>query len=183
MGKILEHIDDALRAWLMAQHVFFVASAPSGDGGHVNCSPKGRDSFRVIGPTAVAYLDHLGSGIETVAHVQQNGRIVLMFCAFEGRPRIVRLHGRGQVVRAGSAEFAALAAHFGDLPHGVRGALLIEVTRVSDSCGFGVPLYRFEREREELTAWAAKKDAAAVTAYLREKNARSIDGLPGMGGG
>ncbi|MBL8731284.1 MAG: pyridoxamine 5'-phosphate oxidase family protein [Planctomycetes bacterium] len=182
MGKVLERIDEPLCAWLAAQHMFFVATAPSGDAGHVNCSPKGKDSFRVLGPDAVAYLDLLGSGIETVAHVQQNGRIVLMFCAFDGPPRIVRLHGRGEVLRPGTPDFVAVAAAFDCVLPVVRAIVRVQVARVSDSCGFGVPLYRFVGEREELTNWAAKKDAAAVATYLRDKNVRSIDGLPGLDG-
>lgn len=180
MGKLLASIDDALRDWLAAQHVFFVATAPSGDDGHVNCSPKGGDSFAVLGPLRVAYLDRVGSGVETIAHVRQNGRIVLMWCAFEGAPRIVRLHGRGRIVRPGDAEYAELRRAFAGPELGVRAIVLVDVTRVGDSCGFGVPLLRHEGPREVMNAWAEKKGADGVAAYIREKNAQSLDGLPAL---
>jgi hypothetical protein len=160
--------------------VFFVATAPSGDDGHVNCSPKGGPSFAVLGPLRVAYLDRIGSGVETIAHVRQNGRIVLMWCAFEGAPRIVRLHGRGRVVLPGTAEFAELRAHFAGPDLGVRAIVMVEVTRIGDSCGFGVPLYRHEGEREQMGKWCEKKGADGVATYIKDKNARSLDGLPGI---
>ncbi len=181
MGKIHPVIDDALAAWLRAQHVFFVATAPSGDGGHVNCSPKGRDSFRVLGPTTVAYVDFTGSGVETAAHLRDNGRICLMFCAFEGPPRIVRLHGRGEVLTASHEEFAGLQQRLGGRRPGARAILRVELTRIADSCGFGVPRYRFEAERDELPKWAEQKGEQGVADYVRKKNAASIDGLPGLG--
>lgn len=180
MGKLHPALDADLRSWLAQQRVFFVATAPSGDAGHVNCSPKGGDALRVLAPTTVAYVDRTGSGIETVAHVRQNGRIVIMFCAFEGAPRILRLYGRGSVVAAGDAAFAPLLAQFGVAPLGVRAIIVVELTRIADSCGFGVPLLRFEGERDTLGTWAEKKGQAGVDAYVREKNAASIDGLPGL---
>ena len=180
MGKLHATIEADLRDWIEAQHVFFVATAPSAGDGHVNCSPKGGDRLRVLGPTTVAYLDRTGSGIETVAHVRENGRIVLMLCAFEGPPRIVRLHGRGRVLVAGGAEFASAVAVFGEIGLGARAIVMAELDRISDSCGFGVPLYRYEGERETLGKWAEKKGEEGVAAYVREKNAHSIDGLPGL---
>jgi predicted pyridoxine 5'-phosphate oxidase superfamily flavin-nucleotide-binding protein len=177
MGKVHPTIDAELQSWITAQRLFFVATAPSGSGGHVNCSPKGGDSLRVLGPTTVAYLDRTGSGIETVAHVRDNGRIVVMFMALDGAPRIVRLHGRGRAVAAGTPEFAALA---GEVDFSVRAIVVIEAERISDSCGFGVPRYRYEGEREQLGKWADKKGRDGVAAYVREKNAVSIDGLPGL---
>ena len=180
VGKLHAEIDADLRAWIAAQHVFFVATAPSGDAGHVNCSPKGGDTLRVVGPNCLAYLDRVGSGIETVAHVRQNGRIVVMFTALEGPPRILRLHGRGRVALPGSREFVDLLAHFGSAVQGVRAILAIDTARISDSCGFGVPLYRFEGERDHLDKWAAKKGEAGIATYVREKNAHSLDGLPGL---
>ena len=173
-------IDDELSAWLAAQHLFFVATAPSGDGGHVNCSPKGRDSFRVLGPTTVGYVDFPGSGIETVAHLRDNGRIVVMFCAFEGAPRIVRLHGRGEVLRPDHEEFAGMLQRFQQRALGVRAILRIEVTRISDSCGFGVPFYKYEGDRDTLVTWVDKKGSDGVAKYVREHNATSLDGLPGV---
>jgi hypothetical protein len=180
VGKIHPIVDDALAAWLGEQHVFFVATAPSGDGGHVNCSPKGRDSFRVLGPTTVAYRDFTGSGIETVAHVRANGRIVLMFCAFEGAPRIVRLHGRGEVVTAQHEDYAGVQQRFGRREPGVRAIVRVELTRIADSCGFGVPLLRYEGERDTLQKWVEQKGEDGVARYVRDKNATSIDGLPGL---
>jgi len=178
MGKVFPELDEPLRAWIAAQHVFFVATAPSGAEGHVNCSPKGLDAFRVLGPKTVAYVDYVGSGAETVAHVRQNGRIVVMFCAFEGAPRIVRLHGRGTIVEPSDAEFEALLAHFDPGP-GLRSIVRIHVTRISDSCGFGVPLLRFEDDRPQLAAWAVRKQDG-LASYQRDKNRSSIDGLPGL---
>jgi hypothetical protein len=181
VGKHHAEIDDAMRAWIAAQRLFFVASAPSGDDGHVNCSPRGGDPLVVLGPTSVAWLDRVGSGIETAAHLRQNGRIVVMLCAFEGPPRIVRLHGRGAVATAGSPEFAAMQPHFAGPWLGVRAIVRVDVTRIADSCGFGVPLYRYEGDREQMVAWAQKKGEAGVADYVRTKNAHSIDGLPGIG--
>ena len=181
MGKQYATIDDSLQAFVRAQHVFFVATAPSGDAGHVNCSPKGLDSFRVISPREVAYLDFVGSGIETVAHARENGRIVIMFCAFEGPPKILRFHGSASTIVPSDAEFDPLFAHFDrNSKLGVRAIVRVDVTRISDSCGFGVPLYRYEGPREQLPAWAARKGEAALESYKRDKNARSIDGLPGL---
>jgi predicted pyridoxine 5'-phosphate oxidase superfamily flavin-nucleotide-binding protein len=181
MGKVLPGIDDSLRAWIAAQRVFFVATAPSGDGGHVNCSPRGGDALQVLSPTTVAWADRVGSGIETIAHLRQNGRIVVMLCAFEGPPRIVRLHGRGEVVVAGTPEFERLQPSFPGTSLGVRAIVRVEVERVSDSCGFGVPLLQFVGDRSQMAAWAEKKGEAGVRDYVREKNAASMDGLPGLG--
>lgn len=179
MGKLYAEIDDRLRAFIARQHLFFVASAPSGPDGHVNCSPKGLDTFRILGPTRVAYLDFVGSGVETIAHLRQNGRVVLMFCAFDGTPNIVRLHGRGVAVEPRDPEFAALRAGFAEA-RGVRAVVRVDVTRISDSCGYGVPLYRYEGERPQMGEWAERKGEAGLEKYQREKNARSLDGLPGL---
>jgi hypothetical protein len=179
MGRIHPTLAE-LAPWLSAQRLFFVATAPLLATGHPNCSPRGGDCLRILGPTTVAWLDRVGSGIETVAHLRENGRVVLMFCAFEGPPRIVRLHGRGAVLPVGTDDFAELAPRFGAVDFGVRAILRVELDRISDSCGFGVPLYRYEGEREQMGAWAAKKGPDGVVAYVREKNALSIDGLPGL---
>jgi hypothetical protein len=181
MGATLPAIDDDLRAWLAAQHVFFVGTAPAGDEGHVNVSPKGYDSFRVLGEREVAYLDLTGSGVETIAHLRENGRICLMFCAFAGNPRIVRLHGRGEAVLLGDPRFDALVSGFPDLP-GTRAVIRVDVDRISDSCGFSVPLLAFEGERDRLRTWADKKGPDGVAGYRARKNRRSIDGLPGIPG-
>lgn len=179
MGKLHPEIDEHLRRFIQAQHVFFVATAPSGPDGHVNLSPKGLDSFRILGPRTVAYLDFVGSGVETIAHLRQNGRIVIMLCAFEGPPNIVRLHGRGLVLEPQDAEFARVSAEFPS-SEGARAVILVDVERVSDSCGFGVPLYAYRGERTQLPAWSARKGPAGLDAYQQAKNRSSIDGLPGL---
>jgi hypothetical protein len=179
MGKLYSEIDDRLRAFIARQHVFFVASAPDGPGGHINCSPKGLDTFRILAPTRVGYLDFVGSGVETVAHLRQNGRVVLMFCAFEGPPNIVRLHGRGAALEPHDAEFAALRASF-PAAQGVRAIVRVDLERISDSCGYGVPLMSYQGERPQMPEWADRKGEAGLEKYQREKNALSLDGLPGL---
>lgn len=179
MGRTYESIDGPLSEFLLTQHMFFVATAPLSGSGHVNLSPKGLDTWRVLGPQQVAYLDYTGSGIETIAHLRENQRITFMFCAFTGSPRIVRLYGRGSVVEPGDAEFSALRARFSAT--GVARAIIrTDITRISDSCGFGVPWYSYEGERDQLVKWSERKGEAAICEYQREKNARSIDGLPGL---
>ncbi|MBI3607248.1 MAG: pyridoxamine 5'-phosphate oxidase family protein [Nitrospirae bacterium] len=172
-------IDDETAAWIRQQRVFFVATAPLAKDGHVNCSPKGGDAFRVLDPKTVAYQDLTGSGIETVAHVRENGRIVIMFCAFEGEPLIVRLHGRGEVVTPADAEFASLASHF-PAHLAMRAIIKVRLTRVAPSCGFGVPRLAYEGPRTQLDAWATKRGRAGLETYRREKNTASLDGLPGL---
>ena len=175
MGK-LEEIDDRLRAFIAAQHMYFVATAPLDAGGHVNLSPKGLDTFRVLGPRRVAYLDYVGSGSETIAHLRENGRIVLMFCAFEGPPKIVRLHGHGVVLQPGHTDYDELRPLFPPAPDG-RSMIDVAVDRVSDSCGFGVPLYDFKGHRSQLQAWCDRKGTDGLRTYQIERNATSIDGL------
>ncbi len=177
MGTIRETLDEAMIAWLGRQRLFFVATAPVD--GHVNVSPKGLDTFRVLGPTQVAYMDLTGSGVETIAHVRENGRITLMFCAFEGPPRIVRLYGTGSVHQAGDELFEAVAATVEPYP-GRRSVVAVELDRVADSCGFGVPLYAYVGERDRLLDWSAAKSSDELIAYWGAKNGRSIDGLPGL---
>jgi len=179
MARVLDGISAELREFLEAQPVFFVATAPTGDDGHINCSPKGLDTFRVLDDHTVAYLDLTGSGIETVAHLRENARITLMFCAFAGRPDIVRLYGRGHVVPANDLDAADLLARFPELP-GTRSVIVVDVERVASSCGYGVPRMTLEQPRRELLDWATKKGAPALADYQAEKNARSIDGLPGI---
>jgi hypothetical protein len=173
MGKLYDAIDGRLRAWIEAQHLFFVATAPRE--GHINCSPRGLDALRIVDGHTVAWIDYVGSGVETIAHLRENGRIVLMFCAFEGPPKIVRLHGTGTIDDS--------LAHLFEPKAAVRAIIRIDVTRISDSCGYGVPFYRYEGERDQLAKWAAAKGREGIEAYVREKNARSIDGIAGMGGG
>ncbi len=180
MGSTYPQIDDRLARFIERQPVFFVATAPLSAEGHVNCSPKGNDgTLAVLDPHRVAYLDLTGSGIETVAHLRENGRIVLMFCAFTGPPRIVRLHGRGEVVSLDDPRFPALAQRFAP-NKGARAVITVQVDRISDSCGYGVPLMTFERHRDNLDHWVETKGGpAGLAAYRRDKNAVSIDGLPG----
>ena len=189
MGKVFQEIDGALERWISEQVMFFVGTAPD-EGGHVNVSPKAPiESFIVLDPHTVAYLDLVGSGIETIAHARQNGRICIMFCAFDGRPRIVRLHGRAEVLRTGSPEFDELLARFdrtaipGSDP-GMRSLVRVAVDRVSDSCGFDVPLMSFEGRRPQRMAWLESRmrrgGESALGDYVSEHNERSIDGLPGI---
>lgn len=180
MGKVLQEIDGATRRFIEAQHVFFVATAPSGDDGHVNLSPKGYDTLRVLGPNRAAYLDLIGSGAETVAHLRQNGRITLLFCAFEGKPNLVRLYGRGEVVGPGDPAFDELAARFPATP-GTRGVIDVTIERVSTSCGYAVPLMAYQGERPTLVEWAERRGPAGVASYQAANNATSIDGLPAWG--
>jgi hypothetical protein len=176
MGKVLPHLTEGLQGFIERQHLFFVASAPLA-GGHVNLSPKGMDSFRVLGPTTVGYLDNVGSGNETAAHVLENGRITFMFCAFEGSPLILRLYGTGRAVLPVDAEWTTLATRFPSRP-GVRQIIVAELTRVQTSCGEAVPLFSHTGERQQLIEWAAAKGPDGLAAYQRQKNVRSIDGLP-----
>lgn len=179
MGRSFDSITEQMAAFVERQHLFFVATAPSGDDGHVNLSPKGLDSFRVLGPGRVAYLDLTGSGAETIAHVRQNGRITFMFCAFEGKPDIVRFYGTGQVHRATDPLFAELRALFG--PHeAVRSVITADIHRTSNSCGFAVPLMDYVEDRQTLPKFFENKDEADVEAYWAEKNLTSIDGLPAL---
>jgi len=180
MGKTFEHITPALSDWIGKQHLFFVATAPLSAQGHVNCSPKGLDAFRILGPNRVAYLDLTGSGAETIAHVRENGRIVFMFCAFSGPPNIVRLHGRATVVTPQAVEWPALSLQFPGFPS-ARAIICADITRVSDSCGYSVPRYDFKEDRDTMDRWVENKGVAALPAYRRQKNLKSIDGLPALG--
>jgi|SRR5579872_3426675 len=177
MSKALENITADLADWIAKQTVFFVATAPLSAAGHVNVSPKGGDSFRVLGPMEVAYQDYTGSGAETVAHLRENGRIVIMFCAFDGPPRIARLHGRGIVIRAGDERFAELASRF-PANAGTRAFIHVCVVRVSTSCGYAVPFFDFRERRDQLDRWADAKSPDELEAYRVRKNSQSIDGLP-----
>lgn len=189
MSKTFEDIDDHLATWIAQQQLFFVASAPLDAAAHINVSPKGPiGTLRVLGANTVAYLDLVGSGAETIAHVRENGRIVIMFCAFQGPPRIVRLHGHAEIVTAGDRRFTDLLGECEfdepEVAAARRAVVLVHVTRVADSCGYGVPLMSYEGQRPHMGAWAAKKmrvgGPAALVDYQREKNSLSIDGLPAV---
>ena len=179
MGKLYEEIGPEIAAWVRQQHMFFVATAPLADDGHVNCSPKGLDTLRILGPGRVAYLDLTGSGAETIAHLRENGRIVVMFCAFAGPPKIVRFHGRGEVITPASPAWEDLRGQFPSYP-GARTIVCADITRVSDSCGYGVPKFEHVEDRDAMQRWAETKGAEGLPLYRRQKNAHSIDGLPGM---
>jgi hypothetical protein len=179
MGQTDARIDGTVQAFIEQQRMFFVATAPLDANGHVNVSPKGLDTFSVLTPTTVAYLDYVGSGSETIAHVKENGRIVLMWCAFEGTPKILRIHGRGEVLEPGDAKYRHLRPRFPAVPDG-RSIIVVHIHRVSDSCGFGVPLYAFEGQRSHLAAWSDRKGAEGLKTYQREHNVSSVDGLPAL---
>jgi hypothetical protein len=179
MGRTYEHLDDHLIEWINAQHLFFVGTAPSGGDGHVNLSPKGHDTFRVLDERTVAYLDLTGSGVETIAHLTENGRITFMFCAFDGPPRIVRLYGTGEVVKPSDPGFDDLVARFPALP-GTRAVIKAGIERFSSSCGYSIPYLSYDGERDTLLDWAERKQPAGIADYWVEKNAESIDGLPGL---
>ena len=179
MGKTLDQLTPELEKWIAAQRLFFVATAPLTANGRVNCSPKGGDCFRILGPREVAYLDYTGSGVETIAHLRENGRITIMFCAFDGPPKILRLQGRGEAILVDDPRFPVLAAQFPANP-GQRAVIRIDVARIGDSCGFAVPHYTYDGNRSTLDEWAQKKGPAGVQTYQSERNAVSIDGLPGL---
>jgi predicted pyridoxine 5'-phosphate oxidase superfamily flavin-nucleotide-binding protein len=180
MAKVFDSIDDKLAAWIGRQRMFFVGTAPSGDAGHVNISPKGPiESLRVLDPRTVAYEDVTGSGAETIAHLRENGRIVVMLCAFEGPPRILRLHGRGTVLPVDALDFPTEVR-----PDARRAVIRVDVERIADSCGWGVPIMEYVSERPQYAAWADAKvrkgGERAFDEYKAEKNAVSIDGLPAV---
>ncbi len=182
MAKQYDAIDDRLRAWIAAQPMFFVATAPLAAEGHVNLSPKGMDgTFAVLGPKQVGYLDYFGSGVETIAHLRENGRITVMFCAFDGAPNIVRLHGRGRAVLPDADGFTELRARFVKTrDKGVRSIILVDVERISDSCGFAVPRMKHVADRDVLDKAHERRDDDYFVHYAATKNATSIDGLPGL---
>jgi hypothetical protein len=189
MGKVFDGIDGHLERWIGEQQMFFVGTAPLHGEGHVNVSPKAPiETLRVLGPDAVAYLDLVGSGAETIAHLRENARIVIMLCAFQGPPRIVRLHGRGDVLLASEPGFEERLERCGfvkpEVAEARRAIVTVRVERVADSCGYGVPLMSYAGRRPHMNAWAAKKVRVggpdALRDYQREKNELSIDGLPAV---
>lgn len=180
MGQVFDRLNDRLRDFIAEQHIYFVATAPSGTEGHVNVSPKGHtDTFAILSDTQVAYLDLTGSGAETAAHLRDNGRITLMFCAFDGPPNVLRLYGRGRLVIPTEPEFSELAARFAPRP-GARSVVVIDIDRVSTTCGFAVPLYEYVDDRDVLEKSNARKTAEDLETYHRTRNAVSIDGLPAL---
>jgi Pyridoxamine 5'-phosphate oxidase len=190
--KVYPKLDERLTKFILSQPVFFVATAPcldaSGEGGHVNVSPKGyRDTFAVLDPLTVAYLDLTGSGAETIAHLRQNGRITIMFCSFTSAPKILRIYGTGQVVLPADPDWPELAAHFpggettGTGRGNERAIILVKADRISDSCGYAVPVMELIEERDVLARWSERRSAEQLVAYRAEHNSASIDGLPALG--
>lgn len=182
MGKSYERLDEQVRGFVAKQPVFFVATAPTDRDGHVNVSPKGyADTFSILDDHTVAYADLTGSGAETAAHLQDNARITIMFCAFEGPPRVLRLYGAGRVVLPATPDWDRMAERFAPHP-GLRAVIVVDVQRISDSCGYGVPLLHYERDRPVLDQWAERKGEEELERYRADRNARSIDGLPALPG-
>ena len=184
MGRSYDTITDGLRSFIGEQPMFFVATAPLGGDGHINVSPKGTDSLRVLDANTIAYIDLVGSGAETIAHIRENGRITVMWCSFGSRPRIVRAYGYGQYLLPGSDEFSTLRQAFPNFD-AVRSIVRIAVGRLADSCGYGVPEMDLIGQRDRIAEWGASKTPAELDAYQREMNTVSIDGLPALrdGGG
>lgn len=179
MGKAFPQIDEQIRDWIGKQKMFFVSTAPMAPDGLVNVSPKGMDTFRILGPKSIAYLDLTGSGVETIAHLKENGRITIMMCAFDGPPKIFRFYGRGEVFEKGSEKYDEFIQHFDELV-GARSIIHIEVDLIRDSCGYSIPLYEFTGERDILTKWADTKGDEGVKTYQQENNLASLDGQPGI---
>lgn len=179
MGKVFDGIDASLAAWIDAQPMWFVGTAPLAADGHVNVSPRGHDSLSVLGPHRVAWVDYTGSGVETIAHLRENGRICLMLNSFGTRPRIVRLHGNGTVALPGEEAYDEVVALHPPHPS-TRAVVVVDVHRVSDSCGYGVPVMEVAGERDLLRLGAQKRGPEGLQAYRDEKNATSLDGLPGL---
>jgi len=184
MGRTYTCIDERLASFFLSQPVFFVATAPLSGDGLVNCSPKSNNGeLTVLDPHNLAYFDRTGSGAETIAHVRENGRIVLMFCAFDGPPRIVRVHGRGGVVHRDDSSFGELSCRFEtERIEGARSIITVSVQRVSDSCGYGVPLMDFRGHRTQMAEWAARKGEEGIRRYWESANSVSLDGLPALRG-
>lgn len=170
-------LTEPTQQWIKQQKLFFVATAPLQADGHVNCSPKGLDSFRIVNETTVVYMDLVGSGAETIAHIQENKRLTIMFCAFDGAPKIVRLYGEGEVILPAHSEFTDMRSLF-PTHTGLRSFIRLHIHRVGDSCGYAVPKFTFEGDRDVLDKWVEHKGAEGVTQYIQENNALSLDGLP-----
>jgi len=177
MGKFHESILPAHQEFIKKQHLFFVCTAPLDANGHINISPKGLDTFRVLSEKKVAYMDFIGSGNETSAHTLENGRITFMFCAFQGPPNILRLYGKGYTVLPGTDQWEEYAPHF-NLHPSTRQIIVAEIDLVGTSCGYGVPLYEYAGERKILFDWAEKKGEDGLSNYIQSKNLQSLDGLP-----
>jgi len=179
MGKVYQEIDERIRKWIDAQPVFFVATAPLDPQGHINCSPKDGYSIRVLDSKTLVYLDLIGSGVETIAHIRENARIIVMMCAFERAPLIMRFHGRGEIIEKDHADFERLIPLF-DPEIGIRSFIKIPLDRISDSCGFGVPVMEFKHHRKQLRTFNERNGEEKLADYKTQHNSQSIDGLPGV---
>ena len=179
MGDLFPELNERLREFIAQQKMFFVASAPLAADGHVNLSPKGLDTLRILGPKEVAYVDFTGSGIETVAHIRENGRLTLMFCAFQGPPRILRLRGRGEAIEPADEKWDHYARQMPSYDN-ARSIIVLHVEMIADACGYGIPLYEYIGERTQLAAWCRRKGLEGIAEYQSNKNRQSIDGLPGL---
>ena len=179
MGKTYDEIDETLTAFIEAQQVFFIATAPLASDGLVNLSPKGMDTLRILDSHTLAYLDLTGSGVETIAHLKENSRFVLMFCSFEGRPMTLRLHGRGAVYERGDEEFERLSPFFPDLV-GTRAIIQLEVSRIADSCGWGVPLFEYRGQRDQYPRYVEQVGVEGIRKGQLKSNMKSLDGLQGL---
>lgn len=180
MGKEYSRIDPAIERWLSKQSMFFVATAPSATDGLINLSPKGMDTLRVIDDRTLAYLDYSGSGAETIAHLRENGRMVIMLCAFEGPPKIFRFYGKGFVHPPTDSRFVDLAGYFDQSFEAVRSIIRLQVERVADSCGYMVPLMDFKEERKSGANYIESVGDEAIAQYRVENNLKSLDGLPAL---
>ena len=181
MAEEYTEINSKIQKWIDRQYMFFVSTAPLSGAGLVNCSPKGLDGFRVLSPKRIGYLDVGGSGIETVAHLRENGRIVIMMCAFSGPPKIYRFYGKGSVVESQDAGFDDLLKKFPAVPY-PRNIIVVDIDRIIDSCGYGVPLYDYQKQRDSMENYFESKTPQDIAAYRAEKNRESLDGLPGLRG-
>ncbi len=177
MGKVYKKIEPRIQAFIQQQKMFFVGTAPLSKDGLVNCSPKGLDSFRILNEHTVAYIDLVGSGAETIAHLKENQRITILFCAFEGKPKIVRLYGKGEVYEKGSKEFDQLKDLFPQYSSS-RSIIKVRLHRIADSCGYAIPLYDYKGDRDTLLKWADRKGKEGIDEYVQQKNRKSLDGLP-----
>ncbi len=180
MGKTFEAIDERIQQWMAHQKMFFVGTAPLSSEGSVNLSPKGNDTLRVLDPHTLIYQDSGGSGIETVAHIRENQRIVIMMCSFGNAPKIFRFHGKGSVYTPLDEGFSDLATHFEGTELGIRNIIKVDVTRISDSCGYGVPQYEYLGDRSTAVEYANNNSTEKIRKALTGNNAQSIDGLDGI---
>ena len=179
MGQTYEKIDDKISAWVKKQKMFFVASAPLSGDGLVNCSPKGGDTLRIIDDHTLIYLEYSGSGVETIAHIRENGRMVIMLCSFEGPPKIFRFHGQGEAIGRNNPEFETLVKHYTQDLRGIRSIIKLTADRISDSCGYGVPVYDYKGDRPSTQNFLDQTDDTTLRSGLAG-NLKSLDGLPGV---